>query len=95
MFGKPGGPTEPPQTKEATGVFNMPHAPQAAQGPSEYTRMFAAQPQAAPAPAPEPAKVTPLQPPAADKPKSILPLILILAVLAVLALVLVFVFVHK
>ena len=92
IFGAPGASSELPRSKEATGVFTPPLAPQRAEGPSDWTRMFAAQPQPE---APQPAPVTAPEPAALAKPKSVLPLILILAVLAVLALVLVFVFVRK
>jgi len=102
IFGRPGGPPEAPQSKEATGVFMKPSAAQLGEGPSEFTRILG--PQSAPViPDPAPAPATPK--PAAAKPagkpagppaqKNLLPLILILAVLAVLALVLVFLFVRK
>jgi hypothetical protein len=96
IFGKQGASTELPQSKEATGVFTRPPAPQPAEGPSEYTRMFAAQSQPE-EPEPEPAPVSAPKPgaTATPEPKSILLLILILAVLAVAALVLVFVFLRK
>ncbi len=92
IFGEPGASSELPQSKEATGVFTAPRAPQRAEGPSDWTRMFAAQPEPE---APQPVPASAPEPEAAPKPKSVLPLILILAVLAVLALVLVFVFVRK
>ncbi len=95
IFGRPGGPPEAPQSREATGVFSKPPAAQLGQGPSEFTRILGPQSvPAAPEPAPAPPKPVAAKPaPAAQK--NLLPLILILAVLAVLALVLVFLFIRK
>lgn len=93
-FGKPGGSAEPPEPKEATGVFSVPPVPQPAEGPSEYTRLIALPPELVEAPQ-KPEPVSAREPPPVPEPKSALPLILILAFLAVLALVLIFFFIRK